>query len=235
MEQEKIWDHYQNHEAMDNASFGHAMARYRFFCDQACHCTPIDTGKVLNIGIGSGALETLLTKANREVYCLDPSERAIEGLRQKLGLGERAQSGFIQNIPFADNMFDAVIVSEVLEHLTPEVGAAACREMARVLKPSGRLLGSVPADEALSANECVCPKCGEIFHRWGHVQSFDTETLSELLSQNFQAPSIRRTYFSDSARLNWKGRIVLAFKQLSLRLGSRGSSDTFIFNTQPKR
>jgi SAM-dependent methyltransferase len=45
-------------------------------------------------------------------------------------------------LPFQDNEFDTIIISEVLEHIAhPEVIWA---EMARILKPSGKILLSVP-------------------------------------------------------------------------------------------
>lgn len=46
------------------------------------------------------------------------------------------------NLPFADNTFDKVICSEVLEHIPDYRGAL--REIERVLKPGGLFCASVP-------------------------------------------------------------------------------------------
>lgn len=46
-------------------------------------------------------------------------------------------------LPFADETFDVVAAFDVIEHCEPESQAIA--EMARVLRPGGRLLVSVPA------------------------------------------------------------------------------------------
>lgn len=51
--------------------------------------------------------------------------------------------GSATSLPFADNSFDVVGAFDVLEHCDPET--SAMREFARVLKPGGRLLLSVPA------------------------------------------------------------------------------------------
>lgn len=48
----------------------------------------------------------------------------------------------ITALPFADNNFDHIICSEVLEHIPDEAAAAA--ELVRVLKPGGNLIVSVP-------------------------------------------------------------------------------------------
>lgn len=48
-------------------------------------------------------------------------------------------------LPFADETFDVVAAFDVIEHCAPESTAVA--ELARVLRPGGRLLASVPAYE----------------------------------------------------------------------------------------
>ena len=50
--------------------------------------------------------------------------------------------GDIQSLPFKDNAYDAVICSEVLEHLESLDNAVS--EIVRVLKPGGVLAVSVP-------------------------------------------------------------------------------------------
>lgn len=79
-------------------------------------------------------------------------------------------------LPFPDDHFDAVIVSEVLEHL-PDYHAAL-REVRRVLKPEGRLCVTVPR----AWPERICwrfapPPDGYPYQPGGHVRIFDETDL----------------------------------------------------------
>ncbi len=51
-------------------------------------------------------------------------------------------SGFL--LPFADGSFDVVVSLGVIEHFPPEGASALLREHARVCRPNGRVIVSVP-------------------------------------------------------------------------------------------
>jgi SAM-dependent methyltransferase len=223
MEQSKIWDHFQSTDSAVDI-FQQSLSRYAHLASQT------STGdKVLNIGVGRGGLERLLIQRGVDVYCLDPGERAIAQVRADLDLGEKAQVGWSQSMPFVSEMFDAVIMTEVLEHLSDEVLSATLQEVRRVLKPGGRLIGTVPADENLADGYVLCPHCGENFHRWGHMQSFTHARLQGLLQPVFGKARITRHYFGDWKRLNWKGRITWIIKKLLVALAVRGGVENLFF------
>ncbi len=226
MKQDSIWDVYQNDENM----VGHACqgaGRHRFIADR------LRGGqRVLNIGVGSGTLEELLVSRGIRVSCLDPSETSITNLRSRLGLGDAARVGHSQALPFGDDSFDVVVMSEVLEHLDDETLTATLGEVKRVLVDSGRFVGTVPADEVLAQNIVVCPQCQERFHRWGHVQSFDRSRLEQTLATTFPDVDIQRVVLDELTSLNWKGKLVWAFKALQARADLRGSNQNFYFEAQ---
>lgn len=227
MEQEKIWDHFQSAGV---ESFSQSDGRLGFIA------TRISPGtRVLNVGVGNGSLERLLLQKGCDIWALDPSERAIAHLRATHGLGERAKVGYVQNLPFQDSTFDVVVMSEVLEHLESQEFDSALSEVSRVLRRDGRFIGTVPADEDLSDNRVVCPKCGTIFHRWGHVRSFSREALLGELSRRFSSISIRRYYFSSFANLNWKGKISSSVKLLLNHAGVSGANENFYFEASLAR
>lgn len=183
----------------------------------------------LNIGVGDASFEALACEKGLDVHCLDPGEAAIEAVRQRLGLGSKAVVGRAERIPFASGRFDAVVASEVLEHLNDATLAAAVLEIHRVLAPGGLLLGTVPAREDLREQFTICPCCGHGFHRWGHRQSFSSARLAEVLGTAFPSVSIRAEMFVAWDRLNWAGRLASALKLALLRLGRHGSGETLLF------
>lgn len=79
-----------------------------------------------------------------------PSVRWLrhDGLRTALDIDPRGLEpndvcGSALALPFADDSFDVVAAFDVIEHLDPE--AQGLSEVARVLRPGGRFLMSVPA------------------------------------------------------------------------------------------
>ena len=81
------------------------------------------------------------------------------------------------DLPFAQDAFDCVIISEVLEHLTDD--AAALRELSRVLKPGGVLAVSVPRQ----GPEALCWALSESYRNTtgGHVRVYNRTALRKKL------------------------------------------------------
>lgn len=214
MEQEKIWDYFQND---DQTLRAFPEARQYFMVS---HLKPGMTA--LNIGVGGGALERMAQEKGVDIHALDPSSRTIERIRDWLNLGEKAQAGYAQAMPFQDNHFDAVVMSEVLEHLNDEILPGALREVSRVLKPGGFLLASTPFCENLGDSEVVCPDCGKVFHKVGHVQSFDKDRMRRIVSnQGFCIEKIFITTFVDWRRKGFKNLIKSLVRILLARMGEK--------------
>ncbi len=91
--------------------------------------------------------------------------------------------GSAYEIPFADESFDCVIASEVLEHLFED--GHALREIKRVLRPGGMLAVSVPRE----GPERICWMLSQEYHEaaGGHVRVYQKEALRKLLvEQGYQ-------------------------------------------------
>lgn len=201
MEQHRIWRYFQN-EAVH--SFSRAAGRYEVLVKVVLRSTRIERGRCLNIGIGGGGVERGLLKAGWMVSSLDLDDRSVASMRQ---LGVDARQGYVQCMSFPDDSFDAVVISEVLEHIQDSDRQRAICEIWRVLRPNGILVGTVPFREDLRDNEVICPYCGAIFHRWGHVASFNKDALLRELSPYFV---IMKCY--PRAFISWK-REVRSVKQ----------------------
>lgn len=226
MNQEKIWAYFQNE---GEAAFESALPRYRYIQSRLkkLAATP---AKVLNIGVGTGKLEDVLAKSGYLVSALDPDLNAINKL---VNVGIDAHVGIAQLLPFPGGSFDVVIASEVLEHLTAAESRDAISEVLRVLKKGGYFIGTVPYREPLADNLTVCPCCGERFHRWGHLQSFDREILAALFASGFSSARLSRRAF-----VRWstspKALIKSAFRYVLGRVGEQIAVPHFYFECRKK-
>lgn len=108
-------------------------------------------GATLELGAGTGANLAHYPDAVTELVLTEPSEHMAKRLRDKVAASGRAAEVVVapaERLPFADDRFDTVAATLVL--CTADDPGAALREVARVLRPGGRLLflEHVRADEA---------------------------------------------------------------------------------------
>ena len=96
--------------------------------------------RILDIRCGGGFLAQGLSAGGYEITGVDPSTTALRAA-QSTGIASLA-AGWGERLPFASGTFDAAICSEVLEHVVSPVTVLS--EAARVLRPGGVLLFSVP-------------------------------------------------------------------------------------------
>lgn len=224
IEQRKIWEHFHRQPG----SFADAEPRLRFLAREVERRRAGRPIRVLNIGVGAGFLERLGLDYGWRMISLDPDRAALGRLS---GDGIVGSAGFVQEMPYDSGRFDFVIVSELLEHLDATTRRSALVECHRVLRPDGRLLGTVPYDEDLSAQETVCPDCGAVFHRWGHQASFDRDSLARRLAPQFRVEDLKVTGFPSRVQhglYGWFKRLA-PLRRVLLRLGEPISVPTLYF------
>jgi ubiquinone/menaquinone biosynthesis C-methylase UbiE len=100
---------------------------------------------VLDVGCGTGYFARLIARAVEPdglVVGVDPSGSMIFYARRKAGALANCefQIGAAQALPVPSAHFDVVTTSLVLHHLPEDLRVRALREMARALRPGGRLL-----------------------------------------------------------------------------------------------
>ncbi len=100
-----------------------------------------ESGRVLELGCGNGALLQLLVQKGIEAAGVDASSSGIAQCQAR-GLPAQCLDVSTEGLPFPDNSFDLVICLETFEHLMNPYYALL--EVQRVLLPGGRFLCSVP-------------------------------------------------------------------------------------------
>ncbi len=105
-------------------------------------------GSVLDAGCGTGGFLARLRRDRSDLSAIgvDVFAPAAERAAAKSGCPTRCAS--LEALPFEDNTFDAVVSADVLCHKSLDP-ARALTEIARVLRPGGRLILNLPAHEWL--------------------------------------------------------------------------------------
>ena len=104
-----------------------------------------EPARVLEVGGGEGELaERIVRELGTDLVGLDQSERMVEIQRAK---GIDARVGDVQELPFDDADFDVAVAAWMLYHV-PDLDRALA-ELARVLRPGGRLVAVTNSVEHL--------------------------------------------------------------------------------------
>ena len=129
---------------------------------------------ILEIGCSGGPLmQRLRAAGHTDLTGIDVSAPAIEVARSRGVPNVSVMDGTA--LEFADNRFDLVIASDVLEHIEDE--GRALREWARVLRPGGRLLVFVPAHTYLWSEHDVVNHHFRRYSRAGLVAAVERAGL----------------------------------------------------------
>ncbi len=148
-------------------------------------------GHVLDAACGVGYGSPILqNNAAVTAYTgLDNSPDALAyAVREYAGKRRTFVCGDVYQLPFEDATFDSVVSLETIEHL--EHPERAIAEFARVLKPDGVLLGSVPQKEF--EDLCTAAYGPNEFHK----SQFDRANLERLIKSSFESYSVWTCWLS---------------------------------------
>ncbi len=174
------------------------------------------TGKILDVGCGTGLYWPVLSKYGDEVAGIDSSVSMIdEAQRLVRAKNLHNMTPSVQNsthIGFPDAHFDVVMCVDSLHHI-PRL-KAAIREFHRVLKPGGRFLAVEPNmfNPLMFLAHLIPPE-----ERYGVVRSF-APILRKLFNPYFNSIQFRYVNYVASADSETELRRVQSIGRLLVKL-----------------
>jgi 2-polyprenyl-3-methyl-5-hydroxy-6-metoxy-1,4-benzoquinol methylase len=137
---------------------------------------------VLDYGCGPGHLLPHLLDAGFVVQGADITRETM-GSAVTLD-GRKGFLGFatINDLLGEARRFDAVFLLEVVEHLDDQWLDTTLKQARVLLNENGLLVVTTPNEERLEDSMVFCPVSNVVFHRWQHMRSWSSTTLSDCLS-----------------------------------------------------
>lgn len=138
--------------------------------------------RILDAGCGTGGTLNFLRDAGyKKVTGIDKSKTALAFCRTR---GHKTFQGSVNNLPFKDKSFDAVICMDVLYHKGVDADKAL-GEFRRVLKDSGILYSQEPAFNWLRGNHDVFIETSHRFSKGELIEKLERKKFKVIKSTYF--------------------------------------------------
>ena len=159
---------------------------------------PAPTRVVLDVGCGNAWLARRLLPKKEAVISFDIALRnTTEAITRYPAPNHFAVTGDAFDLPFRDDAVDAIVSSEVMEHV-PDV-PAYLRSLIRVLRPGGTVVITTPYNERLQYSLCI--HCNRPTPLHAHIHSFN-EAIVESFLRPMPGIRYRMRTFSNKALLH---------------------------------
>jgi SAM-dependent methyltransferase len=138
--------------------------------------------RCLDIGADNGVISLLLRRRGGRWASADLDEHTVTSIRELVGDDVYRLDG--ARTPFPDRTFDQVVVVDYLEHIEDDAGFAG--ELARILKPGGRVIVNVPHLKPRSLVNRLRHAVGLTDQWHGHLRpGYSLEGIRQLLGPGF--------------------------------------------------
>ena len=137
---------------------------------------------VLELGSAPGRMSVMLQTLGYDLVALD-KQPETHALRYS-SHGIRAVKNDLEKdrFPFPDERFEAILFTEVLEHIDPNYLTQLFWEIRRVLRPGGILIISTPNSLSLENHILALAGRRKLFHE--HVKEYTLTELADLVGSN---------------------------------------------------
>lgn len=139
--------------------------------------TGLASGLILEVGCGNGLFLRLLARAGYDAEGMDISEADVAYARDQLAL--RVFHGTLEDLTFAADRYDAVLLVSVLEHVPDPPDTV--RQVFRILRPGGWIVVSVPVIDSWQA-KLLGPRWGAVTEAPRHLMIPSCAGVGRLLT-----------------------------------------------------
>lgn len=168
--------------------------------------------KVLDAGSGPGLYALHLAEKGHFVTGIDIDKEKVKlstEIAKRMGSTAEFVAGDLCALPFPDNSFEVIVCSDVIEHIPDD--RKALREMARVLRPEGKLVLTTTGNNPFTKN---------LIETFEHCKAgYDEEDFRRLIEGTGLALVKVRPLFSILGKAAWlANRRLSKHKKLSALL-----------------
>lgn len=143
---------------------------------------PVEGKRCLDLGSDNGVVSLLLRKQGGSWASGDLTPETVDAIRGLVEEDVHLVTG--DKLPFPDGEFDIVVVADMIEHVEGETAFAG--ELARILKPSGKLVVNTPHARNTLLRRLRL-RLGQTDEKHGHLRpGYTRESLGALLRPWFE-------------------------------------------------
>ncbi len=236
----------QPHNENVAKAWGHAGAGYDFISfglsDGLSHAVqrlwPKPGERILDVATGTGWTARLLAQAGADVTAVDIADPLLDAAREMSAhLPIDFQHADAETLPFADATFDALTSTYGVMFAGDQAKAAS--ELARVLKPGGRMVlttwlakpnSYIPAFFGLIGKYAGAPAPDPSPMNWGNYEWL-AATLSDKF--NYVAEGLTTTLYAPNAEVLWD-KYIKGFGSMAMVSGKISAEELAAFRADFK-
>jgi SAM-dependent methyltransferase len=192
--------------SLERASHNQALAR---LCDRVIARRP-QPGRLLDVGCATGDFLFAMQQRGWQVQGVEPVAHAAAQARQLFDLD--VYTGLLEEAAYQANTFDVVTLWDVLEHVTDPL--ATLIEVARILRPGGLLLFSLPNPASIEAR---------LFG--GSWVGWERPRHLTLIPPALVPPYLQRAGLTFKGIESFSGRLRLTLLSVEFALKARGMAE----------
>jgi ubiquinone/menaquinone biosynthesis C-methylase UbiE len=167
--------------------------------------------KVLDVGCGNGEALERMKNMGWEVEGIDFDQGAVDNARTR---GVKVRLGDLHSQKYADNYFDAIYMSHVIEHVVDP--CSVFEECYRILKPEGKLVLLTPNNESLGHK--FFKKYWRGLEHPRHIHIFNMRTLRIAINQtSFKFSEVRiKTSAKSAYYILWASSVQMQLEKIKV-------------------